>query len=217
MKHETMMPDDRRDRLHARSGLPLIICAPSGAGKTTLLGRLRQEFPLHFSVSCTTRAPRPGEVDGQDYCFLDRESFVAQRTRGLFAEWAEVHGNFYGTPLKPLRDRLAQGEDMLFDIDVQGAAQLALTLPEARFVFIFPPSLAELETRLRKRGSDTEESIVLRLANARNEIRQSHWFNAWIVNDDLDKAYDELRAFYLSSTLGPALRPGVIHTILNGA
>lgn len=200
-----------------RAGLPLIICAPSGAGKTTLTGRLRQEFPLHFSVSCTTRSPRPGEVDGQDYYFLDRENFITQRRRGLFAEWAEVHGNFYGTPLQPLRERLAQGEDMLFDIDVQGAAQLALTLPEARFVFIFPPSLAELEARLRKRGADTEDSILLRLANAQNEIRQSHWFNAWIINDDLDKAYDELRAFYLSSTLGPALRPGVIHTILTGA
>ena len=128
-----------------------------------------------------------------------------------------MHGNFYGTPLQPLRERLAQGEDMLFDIDVQGAAQLALTLPEARFVFIFPPSLAELEARLRKRGADTEDSILLRLANAQNEIRQSHWFNAWIINDDLDKAYDELRAFYLSSTLGPTLRPGVIHTILTGA
>lgn len=201
----------------SRAGLPLIICAPSGAGKTTLTGRLRQEFPLHFSVSCTTRPPRSGEVDGQDYYFLDRENFIAQRRRGLFAEWAEVHGNFYGTPLQPLRERLAQGEDMLFDIDVQGAAQLALTLPEARFVFIFPPSLAELEARLRKRGADTEDSILLRLANAQNEIRQSHWFNAWIINDDLDKAYDELRAFYLSSTLGPTLRPGVIHTILTGA
>ena len=201
----------------SRSELPLIICAPSGAGKTTLTGRLRQEFPLHFSVSCTTRSPRSGEVDGQDYYFLDRENFIAQRRRGLFAEWAEVHGNFYGTPLQPLRERLAQGEDMLFDIDVQGAAQLALTLPEARFVFIFPPSLAELEARLRKRGADTEDSILLRLANAQNEIRQSHWFNAWIINDDLDKAYDELRAFYLSSTLGPTLRPGVIHTILTGA
>ena len=94
----------------SRAGLPLIICAPSGAGKTTLTGRLRQEFPLHFSVSCTTRSPRPGEVDGQDYYFLDRENFIAQRRRGLFAEWAEVHGNFYGTPLQPLRERLAKGK-----------------------------------------------------------------------------------------------------------
>ena len=214
MKNEDVMQNSPRQ---VRSGLPLIICAPSGAGKTTLTSRLRQEFPLHFSVSCTTRPPRPGEVDGRDYYFLDRESFLAQRSRGMFAEWAEVHGNFYGTPLKPLRERLARGEDMLFDIDVQGAAQLALTLPEARFVFIFPPSLAELEARLRKRGADTEESILLRMTNARSEIRQSHWFDAWIVNDKLDKAYDELRAFYLSSTLGPALRPGIIHTILNGA
>lgn len=212
------MKDEHRERFSRkkRAGLPLIVCAPSGAGKTTLIGRLREEFPLQFSVSCTTRVPRAGEVDGRDYHFLSREEFIAQRDSGLFAEWAEVHGNFYGTPLKPLRERLACGEDMLFDIDVQGAAQLALTLPESRFVFIFPPSLKELEVRLRKRGADSEESILLRLANARNEIRQSHWFDAWIINDDLDKAYDELRAFYLSSTLGPALRPDVIHSILNG-
>lgn len=212
------MKDEHRERFSRkkRAGLSLIVCAPSGAGKTTLIGRLREEFPLQFSVSCTTRVPRAGEVDGRDYHFLSREEFIAQRDSGLFAEWAEVHGNFYGTPLKPLRERLACGEDMLFDIDVQGAAQLALTLPESRFVFIFPPSLKELEARLRKRGADSEESILLRLANARNEIRQSHWFDAWIINDDLDKAYDELRAFYLSSTLGPALRPDVIHSILNG-
>ena len=200
--------------LKSRTGLPLIICAPSGAGKTTLTTRLRQEFPLQFSVSCTTRAPRNGEVDGKDYYFLNRETFIERREQGMFAEWAEVHGNFYGTPLKPLRDRLAAGEDMLFDIDVQGAAQLSLTLPEARFVFVLPPSLAELEKRLRGRGTDSEESIRVRLSNAESEIRQSHWFDAWIVNDDLDKAYDELRAFYLASTLAPVLNSGLLHTIL---
>ena len=196
-----------------RRGLPLVICAPSGAGKSTLVGRLTAEFPMEFSISCTTRKPRGNEKDGVDYIFLDRETFIDRRGLGYFAEWAEVHGNFYGTPLKPVQDRLAQGKDMLFDIDVQGAAQLSLSLPEARFVFILPPSLEELERRLRGRGTDSEEAIRLRLANARTEIMSSHWFDAIIVNDDLDTAYDQLRSFYLASTLQPSLQPQLARTI----
>lgn len=199
-----------------RAGLPFIVCAPSGAGKTTLISRLRQEFPLNFSVSCTTRAPRAGEVDGRDYNFVDRATFMKKRDLGQFAEWAMVHGNFYGTPLQPLRDRLAAGEDMLFDIDVQGASQLSLTLPEARFAFILPPSMTVLEARLRGRGTDTEESIAVRLGNARQEIMGCRWFDAWIVNEDLDTAYAELRAFYVAATLRPSLRPSLAHTILEG-
>ena len=196
-----------------RRGLPLVICAPSGAGKSTLVGRLTAEFPMEFSISCTTRKPRGNEQDGVDYIFLDRDTFIDRRGLGYFAEWAEVHGNFYGTPLKPVQDRLAQGKDMLFDIDVQGAAQLSLSLPEARFVFILPPSLEELERRLRGRGTDSEEAIRLRLANARSEIMSSHWFDAVIVNDDLDTAYDQLRSFYLASTLQPSLMPQLARTI----
>jgi len=196
-----------------RRGLPLVICAPSGAGKSTLVGRLTAEFPMEFSISCTTRKPRGNEKDGVDYIFLDRETFLDRRGLGYFAEWAEVHGNFYGTPLKPVQDRLAQGKDMLFDIDVQGAAQLSLSLPEARFVFILPPSLEELERRLRGRGTDSEEAIRLRLSNARTEIMSSHWFDAIIINDDLDTAYDQLRSFYLASTLQPSLQPQLARTI----
>ena len=196
-----------------RRGLPLVICAPSGAGKSTLVARLTAEFPMEFSISCTTRAPRGGEKDGVDYIFLDKNTFLDRRSLGYFAEWAEVHGNFYGTTLKPVQDRLAQGKDMLFDIDVQGAAQLSLSLPEARFVFILPPSLEELERRLRGRGTDSEESIRLRLNNARTEIMASHWFDAIIVNDDLDAAYDQLRSFYLASSLHPSHQPQLARTI----
>lgn len=199
-----------------RRGLPLVVCAPSGTGKTTLIKKLRAEFPLRFSVSCTTRPPRPGEMDGRDYVFLDRAAFQEKLRAGYFAEWAEVHGNFYGTPLQPLLDRLNQGEDMLFDIDVQGAAQLALSLPEARFVFILPPALDVLARRLRERGTDGEEAIALRLANARVEIRGCHWFDAWIVNDDLERAYADLRAFYLAAALRPSLQPGLARSILEG-
>lgn len=199
-----------------RAGLPFIVCAPSGAGKTTLINRLRKEFPLNFSVSCTTRAPRAGEVDGRDYYFVDRAMFMEKRCKGEFAEWAEVHGNFYGTPLQPLRERLSAGEDMLFDIDVQGASQLSLALAEACFVFILPPSMAVLAERLRGRGTDTAEAVALRLANAKREIMGCHWFDAWIVNNDLDTAYAELRAFYLAATLRPSLRPSLVHSILEG-
>ncbi|WP_302608427.1 guanylate kinase, partial [uncultured Desulfovibrio sp.] len=133
-----------------REGIALVLSAPSGTGKTTLIKRLLAEFPhFGYSVSCTTRQPRQGEEHGKDYFFLSREEFERRRAEQAFAEWAEVHGNFYGTPLAPVKEMLHQGQDVLFDIDVQGAAQLRLTLEEAAFVFILPPSMAELERRLR--------------------------------------------------------------------
>lgn len=199
-----------------RQGVALILCAPSGTGKTTLTRRLRAEFPgLGFSLSATTRPPRPGEVNGQDYIFLSEKAFIARRDAGEFAEWAQVHGRLYGTPLRETRALLEQGRDMLFDIDVQGAAQLRLTLSRGLFVFCFPPSMRELETRLRGRGTDDDASVQRRLKAARNEIAQAHWFDTWIVNDDLNRAYDNLRAAYLAATLAPRLRPGLAASILN--
>ncbi|HIW78076.1 MAG TPA: guanylate kinase [Candidatus Bilophila faecipullorum] len=210
------MPDTC-DQATLRFGVPLIICAPSGTGKTTLVQRLRQEFPnFAYSVSCTTRAPRGQEVDGKDYHFLSVEEFLRRRDAGAFAEWANVHGNYYGTPLGPVLDTLKAGRDLLFDIDVQGAAQLHLSLPRGVYVFLLPPSMSELERRLRGRGTDEEASIARRLANADAEIRQAHWFDAWIVNDDLDAAYDHLRAVYLAATLNPAHRPALALSILEG-
>ena len=200
-----------------RAGVPLVICAPSGTGKTTLVQRLRSEFPhFGFSVSCTTRSPRAGEIDGKDYHFISEQEFLERRKQGYFAEWARVHNNFYGTPLAPVRDMLESGRDLLFDIDVQGAAQLRLTLPRGHYVFLLPPSMSELARRLRTRGTDDETSIARRLANAEQEIRQAHWFDAWIINDDLDRAYDQLRAFYLTATLAPVLCPGLATSILEG-
>lgn len=185
----------------SRSGLCLVVCAPSGGGKTTLLRKLRAEYPnLQFSVSCTTRAPRPGEVHGQDYYFLSEEEFISRRDAGDFAEWAEVHGRLYGTPLSWVKDELAAGYDLLFDIDVQGAAQLKAHLAkEAVFVFIAPPSLAALEARLRGRGTDDEETIARRISNAAREIAEAPWFDFILENDDLDRAYDLLRAIYLAA------------------
>ena len=198
-----------------RPGIALVLCAPSGAGKTTLTRRLLAEFSAFtFSVSCTTRAPRPGEVHGRDYQFLTREEFMALRERGHFAEWAEVHGNFYGTPLQAALNTLGSGRDLLFDIDVQGAAQLKKTMAQACFVFILPPSRAALENRLQKRGSETEEVIAKRLAAARSELAQASWFDVLIVNDSLEAAYQDLRAAYRIATLSPVRQPDLVANLL---
>ena len=197
-----------------RQGVPFILCAPSGAGKSTLVKKLCAEFDLSFSISCTTRLPREGEIDGVHYHFITAEDFKEKIQANEFAEWAIVHGNYYGTPIKPVIDALSQGQDIIFDIDVQGAAQLSLSLPTARFVFIFPPSLEVLKNRLELRGTDSIEVIEKRMKNAIGEIENSHWFDAWIVNDELEKAYDELRAFYLSSVLSPKLCPQLIKDVL---
>lgn len=200
-----------------RSGVVLVLCAPSGTGKTTLTKRLLTEFPrFAFSISCTTRKPRAGEVNGRDYNFITVDEFIRLRGEGFFAEWAEVHGNFYGTPLKATLDLVDAGRDVLFDIDVQGAKQLRSTLRNATFVFILPPSRSELEHRLRSRGTDDDETINRRLANAAIELRDAGLFDAWIVNGDIGTAYDELRAVYLTATLSPSCREGLVDTLLEG-
>ena len=200
-----------------RKGIALVLSAPSGAGKSTLSGMLLKDFPeIVYSVSCTTRKPRPGEVDGRDYYFISEADFLRQREAGGFAEWAQVHGNYYGTPLAAVQEKLDQGTDVLFDIDVQGAAQLKLNLFNACFVFILPPSLDELERRLRLRGTENEESIQARLCNARDEIKEARWYNALVVNDKLDRAYTHLRSVYLAATLSPSCQPQLLQSLLQG-
>ena len=199
-----------------RKGIALVISAPSGAGKTTLVQRLLREFPqFGYSISCTTRQPRQGEVDGKDYVFLSREEFEERRAQGYFAEWAEVHGNLYGTPLAPVKDSLQRGQDVLFDIDVQGAAQLKLSLAEAVFIFILPPSMTELERRLRSRALDDEATIERRMANARQEMLESRWYDAWVINDDLDTAYDALRSVFVAASLAPFRSPDLPEALLD--
>lgn len=200
-----------------RTGVMLVMCAPSGVGKTTLVRRLRKEFPgFGYSVSCTTRPPRPEEKDGEDYLFISEETFFARRAAGFFAECAAVHGHYYGTPREPVQTMLARGQDILFDIDVQGAAQLRLSLAGGVYVFLFPPSMAELERRLRARGTEDAASIRRRLEGAEREMREAHWFDAWIVNEDLDRAYDELRAVFLAATLDPRRCPSLATSIAEG-
>jgi guanylate kinase len=198
-----------------RTGVPIIICAPSGTGKTTLTKRLQAEFPsLHYSVSYTTRKPRPNEQNGKDYNFVSVDEFLTMRDAGAFAEYAKVHGNYYATPLKGIHALLSKGIDLLFDIDVHGASQLKVSMPTGHFIFLFAPSLKVLFERLQKRGMDDSKSIELRRATAIQEINESHWFDAWIVNDDLEKAYDELRSTYISACLAPSLRPRLTMLLL---
>jgi guanylate kinase len=198
-----------------RLGLALVVCAPSGTGKTTLLTRLRKEFPnLSFSVSATTRAPRPGEVDGRDYHFLTRETFLDWRREEKFAEWAEVHGHFYGTPLEPVRLSLAAGRDVLFDVDVQGAAKLRQSLGNGAYVFILPPSREELARRLTGRGTDAADVVARRLAAAGGELREAPLFDYWVENTDLETAYADLRAVYLAECRRPCYHPRLLSGLL---
>ncbi len=186
----------------ARKGVLLVIIAPSGTGKSTLIQKLTGRYPqFHYSISCTTRPPRANEKDGEHYFFLSEKEFLARQKQGYFAEWASVHGNYYGTPLEYVQKRCEQGADLLFDIDVQGALQLQKSLPQATFVFLFPPSFAELKNRLLLRQTETQASLQKRLDNAKNEIAQAHFFEYHIVNDDLEKAFSSLEAVYLAQTL----------------
>ena len=143
-------------------------------------------------------------MDGREYHFLTREEFERRREAGFFAEWAEVHGNFYGTPRKATEELLLAGRDVIFDIDVQGARQLKKNMGQGCYVFIFPPSREALEMRLTGRGTDSPETIARRLAGAQREIEDSHWLDHWIVNGNLNLAYDQLRAVYLAEKTRPA-------------
>ncbi len=184
------------------AGSLIIVAAPSGAGKTTLVRMLRERDPrVHLSISCTTRAPRPGEQDGREYHFVDVASFVAMRDRGEFVEWAEVHGNFYATSRLWLEQQVAAGQEVLLEIDWQGAQQVKRLFPEAMGIFILPPSTTELEQRLRGRGQDSEEIIQRRLTGALDEMRHVKEFDFVIINNDLQAAFDDLRAVVRSSRL----------------
>jgi guanylate kinase len=181
-----------------RRGVLFVISSPSGAGKTSLARRLTQAFPdIALSVSATTRPPRPGEQDGREYHFVSREAFDGMVAADAFLEWAEVHEHRYGSPRAPVLERIARGEDVLFDIDWQGAATIRAALPaDTACVFILPPSLATLEGRLRSRAQDAPDVIDRRLARARGEIE--HWvdYDYVIVNDAFEDAYARLAAIY---------------------
>lgn len=199
-------------------GLLLVVSSPSGAGKTTLCRRLRDEFPqIQFSVSYTTRSPRPGELHGREYFFVDRDDFTAMIARDEFAEYALVHGNNYGTSAALVRDALASGTDLLFDIDFQGGRQLRRSFPtDVVLVFILPPSLGELQRRLEARNTDAPEVIERRLRVARDELSHYGEYDYVIVNDDLDRAYAALRAIYIAETQRCARQRAAAEAVLSG-
>ena len=182
------------------TGRLFVISAPSGAGKTTLLQMVMPRIErLVFSVSHTTRFPRPGEKDGVDYFFISRIVFEEMRDRGAFLEWAEVHGKFYGTSRQEVFTRLEAGVDVILDIDVQGAAIIRDSgLADAAFIFISPPGLAELERRLRGRAQDSEETILLRLKNAEMEMQAIENYEYLIVNEQLEETARVLEAIILA-------------------
>ncbi|MDD5298593.1 MAG: guanylate kinase [Rhodocyclaceae bacterium] len=184
------------------SGNLFIVSAPSGAGKTTLVRGLLQEDPLvHLSISYTTRAPRQGEMDGREYHFVDTATFGLMKERGDFLEWAEVHGNFYGTSRVWIEDQIAQGRDILLEIDWQGAHQVRKAFPSAIGIFILPPSLAELESRLTGRGTDRPEVIARRLGAAQEEMSHVDEFEYAIINKELREALADLCAVVRAARL----------------
>jgi guanylate kinase len=183
-----------------QKGSLFIVSAPSGAGKTTLLREVHSRLPdVKFSVSFTTRPPRPGEEDGKDYFFISEEEFLKGIRENRFAEWARVHGNYYGTDRHMIESWIAGGQDVILDIDVQGARELKCQYPQSVAIFILPPSWGELERRLRLRGTDTEDVIGKRLRNAARELEEAFWYDYLVVNDEIPKATDQLVAIITSS------------------
>lgn len=188
-----------------KPGKLIVLTGPSGVGKGTLLRSLLQRHPeLYFSVSATTRAPRPGEVEAHHYYFVSHSQFEQMAAKGELLEWAEFAGNYYGTPLQPVTHQLQQGKSVILEIELAGARQVRQTFPDARQIFIMPPSIEELERRIRSRGHDSEAAIVRRLTRARQEMNAACEFDLQITNGNFEKALSAIEAalFEPVTTLG---------------
>jgi len=177
-----------------RKGLLVVVSGPSGAGKGTICQALLEKTPLAYSVSATTRKPRAGEVDGESYYFLSVEAFEKMIEKDELLEWAKVYDNYYGTPLKKVEEKLAAGEDILLEIDTQGAMKVREKFPEGVYIFILPPSLAELERRIRGRDTETEDVLQKRLAAAIDEIEAGKCYKYVVTNDEVDSAVESVCA-----------------------
>lgn len=199
-----------------RRGLLIILSSPSGAGKSTLTRRLMAwDTTLRFSVSATTRPPRPGEVEGKDYYFTTREDFMRMVAEGRMLEHAEVFGNFYGSPRDPVEAAMLEGRDTVFDVDWQGGQQIRRSAlgKDVVSIFILPPTIADLESRLRGRGQDSEDVIARRMAKSRDEI--SHWaeYDYVIVNHELDQAENDLRTILSAERMRADRQPGLTEIV----
>lgn len=178
-----------------KKGLLIVVSGPSGTGKGTVCSELlTQAQDLAYSISATTRQPRAGEVDGKNYYFMDKADFEQKIAEGGFLEYADVYGNYYGTPLAKIEERLAAGEDILLEIDTQGALNVMKKCPDGLFIFLVPPSLAELERRIRGRGSETAESLAKRMGSAKKEIEDGRKYGYVVVNDTVKKAVSRIMA-----------------------
>lgn len=180
-------------------GLLIVVSGASGTGKGTVCKKILKDLPnISYSISATTRTPRTGEVDGREYYFLDRDEFSAWIADGKFLEFAEVYGNFYGTPLNKIEERLNRGEDILLEIDVQGALNVKRKCPDGVYIFLLPPSLDELKRRIEGRGTETPESLARRLDNAVAEIKIGREYNYAVVNDSVDNAVAQIKAILVA-------------------
>jgi len=174
-------------------GKLIVLTGPSGVGKGTLMNAILQRYPeLHYSVSATTRSPRPGEINGKNYDFISQSKFEQLVTEGEFLEWAEFAGNFYGTPREAVLKHIQSGKLVVLEIELEGARQIRNTFPSALSIFILPPSFSELENRIRGRGQDSEESITRRLQRAEEEVAAANEFDLKIINDDFEQALKEI-------------------------
>ncbi|ABK61398.1 MULTISPECIES: guanylate kinase [Clostridium] len=179
-------------------GLLLVISGPSGAGKGTICKELMKNGDFWLSVSATTRSPRKGEVDGQNYYFLTKENFVDRIEQKDFLEYAEVYGNYYGTPKSNVLEKLKNGKDVILEIDIQGALKVKENYPKGIFIFILPPSMEELKNRIIKRGSETEESLMTRFKSAYKEINYVSKYNYAVINDEVDKAVEKIKSIIIA-------------------
>lgn len=198
-------------------GMLIVVSGPSGCGKGTVLAEILKSDRIFYSVSATTRSPRQGETDGVNYYFLTKEKFEKLIEEDGMLEYASYCGNYYGTPKKPVEDMLEQGKHVILEIEVQGAMKVMEKCPEAVFVFILPPSLKELERRLNKRGTEAEDVIKKRLSEAAGEIKQAYKYDYAVINGELEKAVDDLKAIIRAEELKSTNSKNNIDEVLENA
>lgn len=198
-------------------GLLIVVSGPSGCGKGTILAEILKDENFYYSVSATTRSPRPGEVDGVNYHFLKKEQFEELIENGGMLEYASYCGNYYGTPERHVRENLEAGKNVILEIEVQGAMRIKEKCPDAVFVFIMPPSVKELRRRLNKRGTETEDVIEKRVAQASEEIRQADKYDYIMVNGELEKAIDDLKAIITAEKMTSKRDKYLINEVLENA
>lgn len=198
-------------------GILMVVSGPSGCGKGTVLAEILKSDKIFYSVSATTRSPRPGETDGVNYYFLTKEKFEEMIAGGEMLEYASFCGNYYGTPRKPVEDMLEKGCHVILEIEVQGAMKIKEKCPDAVFIFILPPSLKELRRRLEKRGTESEEVIEKRLGEAAGEISQAYKYDYAVINGELSEAVDDLRSIIRAEELKTAEIKNTIDEVLENA